>query len=1445
MAVTSELKTVRAFISSTFRDMHAERDHLVTIVFPELRERLERLGLEFFDVDLRWGVPEKDANGETANSWEYCKKWIERVEPFFIGLLGQRYGFVPSPQQIYDHADRQHYAGLSITEMEIRHAVLMGQLKRRSYFYLRKERVPATATADVRAIFVKDEEKVADLKRQIRAGSRPVYDYRCRWTGNGFVDLDDFGHRVLEDLWSGVLRDERYVSKEIWRQVLQSEPTADTRYTDESQPVSEELWQQIVVAAKPKPKNPLDAEREQMEAVAQARLRWFQGRTKELQQLGSLIHATDGKSPRLAVVVSAPGQGKSALLARLSETIRQEAASKQDPPFIITHFVGATERSASAHALVERLLDELDQSGIAWREDKRQEGGERDFNSLCNRLANRLRNPAGGRRIVILLDALNQLTDGHDLTWLPPELGQSVRMVVSCVKDPTTVADSPERKVREALASRQPAPLWLSLGELSPASIRAVVVDYLREYCHELDSRHLDILCAIPQASNPLYLLVMLNELRTLGGDDLNRHVPRLIAEMPLVYRDTVSLFRWVLQRLEVFNENAADAVKWWCLYLAHARAGMSSRELADLLARKLGPNGAAASLRIERGLRRYLQRRGAQLDFFHSQLRQAALDQYGSQAAGLMAHSDIAEYFGEQDYFLSSVIARRPESMLARASRRPNVRKLQELPWQRLTVAKMSAEWGAVEELLTDLRFLQAKAGAGMIFELADDFQQAVQHMPRTRNGHHVMEVFGNILGREAQVLHDHLGEHPQLLFQNLWNRGCLQVAASVRANNAPENGASIVKILDRWRSQFEGRDFGYGWIRLLGPVTGSGDRTGIRSVLTGHQSFISALRVDREGRICVSASHERNLLVWDLQQNRQLRQLVGHRGEVADVAMTPDGRTAVSVAKDLSVYFWHVASSLSTCSKKVDGSTPDKVAITPDGKTAITISDREYFIRVWHMDGRRDDVCQLPVARDVQKDFSPFQGRWTESVVIDPLGGYAAISIHGIVTLFNLATRTFIPVLPVPCEAITFTPDGATLFCVTADAIHVCDCSTMKTRAAPTGHPNDVYFLEAVAGGLLVSADRDGTVRLWSTSTCKVLEHFRVEGRVAAAWLELGKLQIAVKTPDGAVFVHALHHGDQSALTGNGVGEAKGRDVGIDSVCVSADGALGLAASENSITVWDAHEVKMLRQSKSGNRLNCIALSGNGAVACAATREGALLVLDPASGSCVAKHEIKNERPRGLSASEPFMVQRGDLLAVGLSASGDIAIVGTEDRSAILWNLSAGSAIGQLAGHQYPVGAAAISADGKWCLTGSGNTLRIFRPPNESPLHTITERTHITSVSMSRQGDVGLSAVGKAINIWSIREGRKLGTLSGHSGRVSGVSLDPAGGFAVSCSEDRTLRLWSLSDMSCLGLFNVTAHLTCCACNVSRGRIIAGDSTGRVYFLQYVAGSRSGAAD
>jgi WD40 repeat protein len=707
-------KQVRVFISSTFRDMHGERDHLVTVVFPELREQVERLGLEFFDVDLRWGVPAKDANGETANSWEYCRQWIDRVEPFFVCTLGQRYGWVPEAKDFKSNEDkaRQELDPRSITDLEVRHAVLDDHKKRRSYFYLRETVAPATATEYVDPPPLAG--KLEQLKKEVRSCGRPVRDYPCEWTGSSFTGMHEFGRRVLEDLWSGVLRDERYVSKDVWRQILGTDPDVDPRYTDESEPVPRELWEKIISLAKPGPKEPLDAEREQTDAFAASRLRWFQGRTVELRQLTDFLDATAADAPRIAVVAAAPGQGKSALLAHLHKQLTSS------PHFVITRFVGVTEHSATAHALVERLLCELDRSGVAWQ----AEGDEPNlgFNSLCLRLAQRLGDYAGEHRIVILLDALNQMSDGHDLQWLPTRLGPGVRVIVSCVEDPTAKLDSPEQQVLRALASRQPAPFRVPLGPLTADDVRTIVVAYLKEYCHELDREHLETLCGVAQARIPLYLLVMLDGLRTLGGNDLNRIVPKLIASMPSDHPDSVSLFRWVLKRLEVFG---TEAVQWWCLYLAHGRVGMASHDLADLLARKLGADATATSLRIERGLRRYLQRRGAQLDFFHGQLRQAAFEEYGSRGEAATCHAEIAAYFDKRPNWIG-------REFLPLQPGKPDSRKADELPWQ-LSRAREPVKLARV---LGDIGFLEAKISSGLSIDLLDDFKRLDQLCHNRQDG-------------------------------------------------------------------------------------------------------------------------------------------------------------------------------------------------------------------------------------------------------------------------------------------------------------------------------------------------------------------------------------------------------------------------------------------------------------------------------------------------------------------------------------------------------------------------------------------------------------------------------------------------------------------------------------------------------------------------------------
>ena len=116
---------IRVFLSSTFADMEKERSYFNEVLVPKFNRLCSERGISFFSVDLRWGITEEEQiNGQVL---PICLSEIDRCRPFFIGILGNRYGSIMesvSPHIVNSIPWLSGKEGCSITELEMLYAVL-------------------------------------------------------------------------------------------------------------------------------------------------------------------------------------------------------------------------------------------------------------------------------------------------------------------------------------------------------------------------------------------------------------------------------------------------------------------------------------------------------------------------------------------------------------------------------------------------------------------------------------------------------------------------------------------------------------------------------------------------------------------------------------------------------------------------------------------------------------------------------------------------------------------------------------------------------------------------------------------------------------------------------------------------------------------------------------------------------------------------------------------------------------------------------------------------------------------------------------------------------------------------------------------------------------------------------------------------------------------------
>jgi tetratricopeptide (TPR) repeat protein len=516
-------RTFSIFISSTFADMQAERDHLKNVVFPRVEEELQKRRIKLEIVDLRWGVDTTSMAQEDereANVLKVCLDEIRRCRPFFIGLLGDRYGWVPPLERMKTALLGEKHIlpekGKSVTDLEIEFGVLASKEQLvRSIFYFR-EPLPYDTFSKKKAVLFSDEynNELSEAEKKERKAALEKLKINI---------INHFANKKLENkvkTYSGAwdAEKEKLTGLETW---------GETVYLDilkECESHAKATWDKV-------PQNWQEQELALFDAFIETNTTTFCGRKPLLEELKQHL-LTNNISNWGLVLTGESGSGKSAVFSRITKMMQERKDC-----FILAHSAGLSPRAKSVADLLriwnKQLADHLDIKEEFTDFTKNaddpasrltgEQGKETTtpIEKLQERFLELLQSASAKKRVVLLIDALDRFEPtarAQHLSWLPSVMPQNVRFLCTAItgteqkavqyhkgltaKSIDVFSTEEAKEMLDALCLRQHKSL--------PAKIEKII----------LEKRRTD---GLPAITSPLWLSLAVNMLMTLDNDDFEK----------------------------------------------------------------------------------------------------------------------------------------------------------------------------------------------------------------------------------------------------------------------------------------------------------------------------------------------------------------------------------------------------------------------------------------------------------------------------------------------------------------------------------------------------------------------------------------------------------------------------------------------------------------------------------------------------------------------------------------------------------------------------------------------------------------------------------------------------------------------------------------------------------------------------------------------------------
>jgi len=627
------------FVSSTFRDMQAERDMLRDYVVPRVNEFAFKYNRAVEIIDLRWGVDTASVSEEEQNKkvLRTCLDEIERSRPFFIGLIGDRYGWTPPRMEmeaaLNDASIFLDDLNMSVTALEIEYGVLRSEKTPISLFYFRKSPDYSNISKELCSIY-QDEtenlERLRKLKEEIRSRFKTdVKSYNVELNETGITISKEWAEMIAADIMEKL-------------RIEWGEPS-DT-------PLS---WQ--------------EHEREIQEAFRKSRTTHFAGRDAAITDLSAFCLSNES-TPQLLMIKGESGSGKSGLLCKVMDRVDNKC-------LLLPFSCGISSHSSLVENMLryfisiicEKMLLENDSDTIT------------KFQDLKERFIELLFAASKKMQIVAVVDALDQFAGGDEarrILWITGRLPANFRLLCSIIEGP------------EIDAIKQLGGEIRSMPQISKEDEAAIIHGIAKRHHKQINNTVAEFILkkknseGVESAQNPLYLSLITQDLVMMDryeldivqkyiesgmshADALTKFMQQRIDETP---GDPEGAYQAILKRMEKLI--GRDFVRGVCGMIAVSRSGLRESDLEGAF-KNLGMTFNPADFSWLRQMLRGHMSQGdmQQWDFSHQSLRRMLRNNRHEELKrfndGLFVHfRNVMEYdnFASREIMHHLCVANRPD---------------------------------------------------------------------------------------------------------------------------------------------------------------------------------------------------------------------------------------------------------------------------------------------------------------------------------------------------------------------------------------------------------------------------------------------------------------------------------------------------------------------------------------------------------------------------------------------------------------------------------------------------------------------------------------------------------------------------------------------------------------------------------------------------------------